>query len=124
MQHRWECLTFLHWSYDADVVQRLLPPGLAVEAREGRAWVGLVPFLMRVGAGRGPLPLTFPETNVRTYVIGPDGRPGVYFFSLDAGSLSAVAAARASLGLPYMWARMSVDCGRDRVRYRNDGRRL
>ena len=39
--------------------------------------VGLVPFVMdgiRVGAGGPRLPASrFPETNVRTYVVGPDG---------------------------------------------------
>ena len=28
MLHRWEQLTFLHWSYEPADVQRLLPPGL------------------------------------------------------------------------------------------------
>ena len=39
--------------------------------------VGLVPFVIdgiRVGAGGPRLPASrFPETNVRTYVVGPDG---------------------------------------------------
>jgi uncharacterized protein YqjF (DUF2071 family) len=46
--------------------------------------------------------------NVRTYVIGPDGRPGVWFFTLEASRLAAVLAARSLYGLPYRWARMSV----------------
>ena len=41
----------------------------------------------------------FPELNVRTYVsVG--GRPGVYFFSLDAGNPLAVGAARVLFNLP------------------------
>src|SRR3954452_23000735 len=123
MRHRWERLTFLHWSYDAAVVQRLLPAGLEVETWDGAAWVGLVPFRMRLGAGAGPLLSAFPETNVRTYVVGPDGRPGVWFFSLDAGSVSAVTAARASWQLPYYAATMSVERGGDVVRYRSSRRR-
>jgi uncharacterized protein YqjF (DUF2071 family) len=59
----------------------------------------------------------FPETNVRTYVIGPDGRPGIWFFSLDAASGSAVAAARATYGLPYYWADMSLERTGDTTRY-------
>jgi hypothetical protein len=50
----------------------------------------------------------FPELNVRTYVRVAD-RPGVYFFSLDAGRRLAVAAARALLNLPYYAAVMSVE---------------
>jgi uncharacterized protein len=122
MRQRWECLTFLHWAYDVDVVQRLLPSGLEVEPWQGRAWVGLVPFRMEVAPPVGPVIRRFPETNVRTYVVGPGGRAGVYFFSLDAGSLAAVGAARASLRLRYHWARMAVDCGTE-VSYRSEGRR-
>lgn len=93
MRHRWESLTFFHWSCPIEEVQRLLPPGLRIEPWEGRAWVGLVPFRMVVKPPIGPaLPLlsSFPETNVRTYVTGPDGEPGIWFFSLDAGNPAAV----------------------------------
>ena len=45
---------------------------------------------------RPPYPGTssFPELNVRTYVKR-DGKPGVWFFSLDAANALAVAVARA-----------------------------
>lgn len=122
MRHRWETLTFLHWDYPVDTVQRLLPSGLQVEPWEGRAWVGLVPFYMRVRPPAGPaLPglTTFPETNVRTYVVGPNGRPGVWFFSLDAANPPAVAAARLAYGLPYYLARMQVRRHSDAVTYRS-----
>ena len=48
MRHRWEAATFLHWSYPVATVQEHLPPGLSVEPRKGRAWVGLVLFRMHV----------------------------------------------------------------------------
>jgi uncharacterized protein YqjF (DUF2071 family) len=54
--------------------------------------------------------LRFLETNVRTYVRVANRDPGVYFFSLDAASLSAVVGARVGLGLPYFWA-----TGRERI---------
>ncbi len=122
MRQRWETLTFLHWDYPIEAVQRLLPSGLEVEPCGGRAWVGLVPFYMRVRAAAGPaLPglTTFPETNVRTYVIGPDGRSGVWFFSLDAASPPAVAVARFAYGLPYYRARMQVRRRGEAVTYRS-----
>ena len=62
----------------------------------------------------------FPELNVRTYVR-VDGKPGVYFFSLDAGSTLAVQAARSLLNLPYYPAAMSVSSNVDEIRY--DSRR-
>jgi len=117
MRHRWDTITFLHWRYDVDEVQRHLPRGLDVETWDGHAWVGLVPFEMHVGGPVGPLMVRFPETNVRTYVVGPDGRPGVWFFSLDAGSAAAVRVARASWQLPYFWSRMSIERDGDRIAY-------
>jgi len=52
----------------------------------------------------------FPELNLRTYVRDPrTGTPGVYFFSLDAGNLLAVACARACFRLPYYWSEMRLE---------------
>src|SRR5262249_11093421 len=59
--------------------------------------------------------------NVRTYVL-VGGRPGVYFFSLDAGSRLAVAAARTFLNLPYYRADMKLERCRDGVRYQSTRR--
>jgi len=111
MRQCWETITFLHWHYPIDVVQAVLPPDFEVEPWDGAAWVGLLPFSMRVSPPIGPpIPFvtTFPETNVRTYVRGPDGQPGIWFFSLDAANIPAVAAGRIGYGLPYFPARMRV----------------
>jgi uncharacterized protein len=111
MIQRWTELTFLHWRFPPEAVQRLLPPGLEVETRDGSAWVGLIPFLMAVGLAHvEPLPWAsrFCETNVRTYVRDEAGRSGIWFFSLDAARLGAVVVARTTYRLPYFWAAMSV----------------
>ncbi len=111
MRQRWERLTFLHWSYDPEAVQLLLPPWLRADTFGGRAWVGLVPFFMRVataGGQQAPWVSHFCETNVRTYVRDPQGRPGIWFFSLDAARAGAVAVARTSYRLPYFWSRMRL----------------
>lgn len=117
MVQSWRHLTFLHWRYPAGEIQDLLPPGVTVETHDGTAWVGLVPFLMAGvrAPGLPPLPWLsrFPETNVRTYVRGPDGRSGIWFFSLDAARLPAVLAGRVGYGLPYCWSDMGVDLYRD-----------
>jgi uncharacterized protein YqjF (DUF2071 family) len=112
MVHWWDELTFLHWRYDPVEVQRLLPEGLTVETFDGSAWVGLVPFYLRVGLPHVPsVPWLsrFCETNVRTYVKSRDGRTGVWFFSLDAARLGAVVVARASYQLPYFWSDMTLE---------------
>ena len=112
MHMRWLNLTFLHWQFDPEQVQAILPDDLTVDTFDGAAWVGLVPFEMEVQLPGGiPIPRegSFPETNVRTYVRGPDGTPGVWFCSLEAGRLSATAVARATYGLPYFWAEMTAE---------------
>jgi uncharacterized protein YqjF (DUF2071 family) len=111
MLHRWDELTFLHWRYDPDEIQRLLPDGLRVHMFDGSAWVGLVPFVMAVtvpGVPAVPWVSRFPETNVRTYAVAPDGSTGVWFLSLDAARLAAVITARVTYRLPYYWSRMNV----------------
>lgn len=68
--------------------------------------------------GAPPLPWLsrFPELNVRTYVAY-GGRPGIYFFSLDAARLAAVAAARRAYRLPYFHAEMSARHEGETVHY-------
>ena len=113
----WLDLTFIHTPVDPAAVQALLPDDLRVDTwpdADGveQAWIGLVPFVMKVGLPGGrviPWVGTFPETNVRTYVVGPDGTPGVWFCSLEAGGLAATSTARLTYGLPYFWADMTVD---------------
>ena len=120
MVHRWQLLTFLHWSVEPSLVQRLLPPGLVVETFDAHAWVGLVPFRMWVAPPRLPaLPWLgrFCETNVRTYVRDTQGRSGVWFFSLEASRLPAVVAARVAYRLPYYWAAMRLHNASDRIVY-------
>lgn len=114
-------LTFLHWKYDPVAVQSMLPAGLTVDTFDGAAWVGLTPFLLS-GLRLPHVPALpwisrFPETNVRTYARGPDGTPGVWFFSLDAARVLAVTGARAAYRLPYMWSRMRVEASGTRVEY-------
>ncbi|HEX7090617.1 MAG TPA: DUF2071 domain-containing protein [Longimicrobiales bacterium] len=55
---------------------------------------------------------------MRTYVRVGD-RPGVYFFSLDAGSRLAVWGARTFFRLPYHHAEMDVRVEGEWVRYRS-----
>jgi hypothetical protein len=111
MRQRWEQLTFLHWPFEPAVVRRLLPPGLHADTYDGAAWVGLVPFFMRVatpGDRRVPWMSDFCETNVRTYVRDGAGRQGIWFLSLDAARLGAVVTARVTYRLPYFWSSMRL----------------
>jgi uncharacterized protein YqjF (DUF2071 family) len=117
----WTRLTFIHWSVPAARVAVHLPPAVRPDTFEGRAYVGLVPFVMRrVGAWGGPaIPYvgTFGETNVRLYSVDDRGRRGVVFLSLDAARLAPVLAARWGPGLPYLWSRMRCRLDGDLVEY-------
>jgi uncharacterized protein YqjF (DUF2071 family) len=119
--HHWSDLLFVHWRMPAESVRPLLPAGLTLDAWEGDAWVGLVPFYMwRVRPWWSPpVPWLsyFCETNVRTYVHREGGDPGVWFFSLDASNSLAVRIARWRWHLPYYRSQMSLDRTGERVSY-------
>jgi uncharacterized protein len=55
---------------------------------------------------------------VRTYVTA-EGKPGIWFFSLDAHNPIAVRLARVTFSLPYFDAEMSCHVVGDEVRYRS-----
>ena len=107
MAQTWHDLLFAHWPVDARLLRPLLPPELHIDAFEGHAWLAVVPFRMTGvrlrGAPAVPGLSSFPELNVRTYVTC-GAKPGVWFFSLDAGNSLAVAIARAWFHLPYFRA--------------------
>lgn len=115
MRQIWRRLTFLHWRFPSDLVRPLIPRALELDTFDGAAWIGLVPFEIH---GTPLLPY-FPETNLRTYVVGPGGHRGVWFFSLEAARLAAVIGARAGYRLPYFWANMRVIAENSAVRYRS-----
>ena len=124
MRQTWRDLLFAHWPIDAAVLRRLVPQVLKLDLWSGGAsengddqtegkphgWVAVTPFNLTGLRLRWTPPIptasSFLELNVRTYVCY-EGRPGVFFFSLDAESLAAVLGARASYFLPYYHARMS-----------------
>jgi len=116
----WIDLAFLHWRVDADALRKLVGSGVELETYDGAAWIGITPFLLRDFRLRGlpPAPRlsTFPELNVRTYVTR-DGKPGIWFFSLDAASTLAVEGAKRLYRLPYQRAQMSYRRVGDHVQY-------
>jgi len=122
MTQSWHDLLFAHWPLDPDALRSKVPANLPLDVFDGRAWIGVIPFHMtNVGPRSMPsLPglSAFPELNVRTYVT-LNGKPGVYFFSLDAGSTLAVIGARTMFNLPYYRAAMSVHTAARRVTYRS-----
>lgn len=110
MFQSWKHLLFLHWEMDPKEIQQTLPPGLHVDTHAGRAYLGIVPFFMHGIRPRfcPPVPglSNFPELNLRTYVHDDAGRPGVWFYSLDAHQWLAVQIARRFFSLPYVYSLM------------------
>jgi len=126
MAQTWHDLLFAHWPLPPGALRPLVPPGLMLDTFEGCAWIGVIPFRMS-GVRLRRLPAVpgtaaFPELNVRTYVTDKPredgGKPGVWFFSLDAASALAVRVARAWFSLPYHRATMRCEPdGADGIRY-------
>jgi uncharacterized protein len=127
MLQGWYNLTSVHWRYEPAEVQALLPPGYSVDTYDKSAWIGLIPFEMQrirlpfgpnggISAGRFS---TFPETNIRTYIVDSKGRRGVWFFSLDITRLAPALVARGGYGLPYCTATMSIEATGDFAHYRS-----
>jgi uncharacterized protein YqjF (DUF2071 family) len=122
LEQDWLELSFLHWSFPPQLVAPLLPPGVHVDTFEGDAWVGLVLFRLRIFLRWGvtlPWLCSFPETNVRTYVVGPDGERGIWFCSLDCARLVAAWTGRMTYRLPFHHAAMRMDCGEGVRAYRS-----
>jgi uncharacterized protein YqjF (DUF2071 family) len=120
MGQTWHDLLFAHWAVDEAQLRPLVPAALELDRFEGRAYVGVSPFRISGLRVRGTLPLPFVsaflELNVRTYVTF-GGKPGIWFFSLDASSRLAVEAARRAYRLPYHRATITAARRGERVDY-------
>ena len=119
MTQSWHDLIFVHWPVSVREMRERVPAGIELDLFEDQAWLGIVPFRLTNVAPRFtpniPFVSSFNELNVRTYVTR-DGKPGIYFFSLDADSQVAVSAARSLFHLPYFLAQISVSRNGNDVR--------
>ena len=121
MFQRWFHLLFLHWPIEPETIQRTLPAGLQVDTFAERGWIGIVPFFMR-GVRPAGLPgvvglSNFLELNLRTYVRDRLGRPGIWFYSLDANQPLAVWIARLCFALPYQHSAMRANIESGQIAY-------
>jgi uncharacterized protein YqjF (DUF2071 family) len=111
MRQSWLDLLVAHWPIPAATLQPLVPANVRIQEHDGTSWVGLVPFRMEGVMLRGlpdlPGISAFPEMNLRLYVEA-EGKPGVWFISLDAANHLAVLGARRFFHLPYFDADMET----------------
>lgn len=121
MEQLWEDLLFLHWPIEEALIRPLIPKELEIDTFEDKAWIGITPF--RLTGLRlmllPPIPgfSEFNEINVRTYVHH-DGKPGIWFFSLDASKVLPAIGARVFFGFPYFSA--EIDFARTAHEFRFD----
>jgi len=111
MEQVWRDLLFTHWDFPADQIRSLVPPSLQLDTFGGRAWVSITPFHMSIRPRGLPVPPGLSrvlEMNCRTYVVA-EGKPGIYFFSLDTISRLAVLGGRLFYLLPYFLADMRIE---------------
>jgi len=111
----------MHWPVNAALLAEQLPEQIRpyLDFHNGQAWLGIASFNLSHQRIRGmpqiPGLSEFPEINVRTY-INYKGKPGVYFFSLDAGNALAVFGAQVGLNLPYHRADMTFSVSQNETR--------
>ena len=120
MTQRWHNLLFAHWPVPCDVLRPLIPLHLHIDTFDEQAWLGIIAFRLS-GIRLRSLPeirlvSNFPEINVRTYVR-LNGKPGVWFLSLDADNVLAIALARPWFHLPYVHSRIEFRATGDAVRF-------
>jgi uncharacterized protein len=125
MGQSWIDLLFAHWAVPESALRAVVPARIPIDTFDGTAWIGLTPFEV-VGLhprALAPMPWLsrFPELNLRTYTT-IDGRPGIWFFSLDAARTAAATVARLTYQLPYRHARMAIARAGKRIEYRSRAR--
>ncbi|NMD69298.1 DUF2071 domain-containing protein [Bacillus sp. DNRA2] len=110
MRQTWSHLIFAHYPIPAELLRPYIPSSLIIDTYNGTAWLSIVAFQMEGIYFRGLRGLSvtpkFPEINVRTYVQF-NGKPGVYFLSLDVGDWASLIIASRWYHLPYQPAQVS-----------------
>jgi uncharacterized protein YqjF (DUF2071 family) len=123
MGQTWNDLLFAHWRVEPGLLRRHMPPQIPLDTFDGSAWIGVTPFVASGVRPRLMLPAPgvarFPEINVRTYAT-IDGKPGIYFLSLDTPNPIVNEAARRTFRVPYFRSRIAVDRDGDRIEFASE----
>jgi uncharacterized protein YqjF (DUF2071 family) len=123
VKQHWKSLLFAHWPVSADSLRPLVPDVLELDTYDGQAWIGIIPFELNLIRLRFlpviPYTVPFPEVNVRTYVK-VNGKPAVFFITLDASNPFSLQAARLWYHLPYYRAKMSLNLREDSVSFQSE----
>jgi len=106
----WHDVLFAHWQVPIKPLRELVPEGIDIDLFGEEAWVSMVAFdLKKLRPHFLPSfsPISdFIEINMRTYVLR-NGKPGIYFFSLEAEKTVSALLGKLGIGLPYMKSKIS-----------------
>ena len=112
---RWDRAVFIHYSADAELLQRQVP--FTLDLRDGLAFVSIVAFTLvrmrpRLGGRLGEWLLkpiaTHEFLNIRTYVRH-EGEPGIYFLAEWLSNRLSVLLGPRTFGLPYRFGHLRYD---------------
>ncbi|MFI5391701.1 MAG: YqjF family protein [Bacteriovoracales bacterium] len=107
----WNDVLFVHYPCPKEKLSPLIPKPLDLQEFEGKSWLGIVPLRMDRVTMRPFPPIfgisNFSELNVRVYVEF-QGKPGIYFLSLDTTSSLAVWIGKHLFHLPYKNAEIEI----------------
>lgn len=104
----WRYGLFAHWPVEPETLATHVPEPLDLETWNGRAWVGVLPFVLADAGIRGSprfARLSAPGLAVRTPVTYR-GEPAVFFFGIDLGASLLSALVGRATGLPVSSARI------------------
>lgn len=100
----WHGNIMLHWEIPFEMIQSFIPEGLELDIFKGEAWVSIIAFSVKNIRTKRIPPVSFlsdfHEVNLRTYVI-KNGKPGIYFLSIEAQKWLPAFMARTFINLPY-----------------------
>jgi uncharacterized protein YqjF (DUF2071 family) len=108
---RWQNLILANFAVPEALLARLVPPGCALDQRDGTCWASLVAFQFldtRVLGVGWPGFRNFPEWNLRFYVQH-EGQRGVCFVREFVPSWLVATTARVIYNEPYRATRMTMD---------------
>ncbi|MCR2821695.1 YqjF family protein [Lederbergia panacisoli] len=110
MKQRWSDVLFTHWPIEPEKLKPFIPSPIEIDTFDGFAWLGVIVFKIDGIYPRGFPPISirsaFPEINLRTYVK-LNGKPGIYFLSLDVDDWTSYTLAKRWLHVPYYPADIS-----------------
>jgi uncharacterized protein len=103
----WLDVIFLHWPVDKDNLQSFIPRELEIEIFGDTTWISLVVFRLkhlRPAYLPGFPPVSdFNEINIRAYVKY-NGKPGIYFLSIEGSKRVSCILARSVTEMPYRYS--------------------